>query len=366
MANPDQVALLSSDVMAWRTWRKQNPHIIPELREAKLGGLDLSEALLSHAVLLNADLSRANLSGAWLVEANLRGADLSGANLTGASLARAILSESTDMTLDRTTGSVVSSVRRPARLADANLSGAYLGGADLKCTDLSGANLSGADLSGATLVGTTLAGADLTGCRIYGMSAWDVNIEGATQNNLIVTPPNEPEITVDNLEVAQFIYLLLRNTKIRDVIDSITSKVVLILGRFTAERKAVLDSMRAELRRRNYLPVLFDFEKPASKDLTGTVSTLANMARFIIADLTDPSSIPHELAMVVPGTVVPVQPIIVDGQVEFSMFIDLKRRYGWVLEPYRYASQESLIANLGERVIRPAETKAHELRSVVP
>jgi hypothetical protein len=33
------------------------------------------------------------------------------------------------------------------------------------------------------------------------------------------------------------------------------------------------------------------------------------MARFIIADLTDPSSIPHELAMLVPGTVVPVQPV---------------------------------------------------------
>ncbi|HYW37536.1 MAG TPA: hypothetical protein VE957_05445 [Terriglobales bacterium] len=58
------------------------------------------------------------------------------------------------------------------------------------------------------------------------------------------------------------------------------------------------------------MPVLFDFEKRASKDLTGTITTLANMAGFIVADLTDPSSVPHELAMVVPGTVVPVQTII--------------------------------------------------------
>jgi hypothetical protein len=106
-------------------------------------------------------------------------------------------------------------------------------------------------------------------------------------------------ITVDNLEVAQFIYLLLHNEKIREVIDTITSKVVLILGRFTPERKAVLDAMREELRRRNYLPILFDFEKPARRDLTETVSTLAHMARFIIADITEAKSIPQELQRIV-------------------------------------------------------------------
>jgi hypothetical protein len=49
---------------------------------------------------------------------------------------------------------------------------------------------------------------------------------------------------------------MLNNQKVLDVIDTITSKVVLILGRFTAERKAVLDALREELRQRNYLPIL--------------------------------------------------------------------------------------------------------------
>jgi hypothetical protein len=49
------------------------------------------------------------------------------------------------------------------------------------------------------------------------------------------------------------------------VIDTITSKVVLILGRFTPERKSVLDAIRDQLRKRNYLPVLFDFEKPSNR-----------------------------------------------------------------------------------------------------
>jgi hypothetical protein len=74
------------------------------------------------------------------------------------------------------------------------------------------------------------------------------------------------------------------------VIETITSKVVLILGRFTSERKPILAAIRVELRKRDYLPILFDFQKPDSKDLTGTVTTLAGTARFIIADLTDPSS----------------------------------------------------------------------------
>src|SRR5262249_29303463 len=172
---------------------------------------------------------------------NLRGADLSGADLDGANLPMANL--------------------RVANLRGANLSGALLAEADLGRADLSAANLraanlrradlSSADLQLATLVSTDLTGADLTGCRIHGVSAWRLKLSTKTkQRNLVITGRGEPEITVDNIEVAQFIYLLLRNEKIRDVIDTITSKAVLILGRFTDERKAVLDALRGELGKR--------------------------------------------------------------------------------------------------------------------
>ena len=76
---------------------------------------------------------------------------------------------------------------------------------------------------------------------------------------------------------------------------------MLILGRFTPERKAVLDALRDGLRKHDYLPILFDFHVPATRDITETVSLLARMARFIIADLTDPSSIPKELEAIVSG-----------------------------------------------------------------
>src|SRR5262249_53578688 len=160
-------------------------------------------------------------------------------------------------------------------------------------------------------------------------------LEGVKQHNLIVTPFDEPEITVDNIEVAQFIYLMLNNRKVRDVIDTITSKAVLILGRFTAERKTVLDALREELRKRDYLPILFDFNVPATRDITETVSLLARMARFIVADLTDPSSIPKELEAIVPGLAVPVQPLLEGASRPYSMFRDYWK-YDWVLPVYRY------------------------------
>jgi len=39
-------------------------------------------------------------------------------------------------------------------------------------------------------------------------------------------------------------------------------------------------AIREELRRRDYIPILFDFDKPHSRDLTETISTLAHLSRF--------------------------------------------------------------------------------------
>ena len=263
-------------------------------------------------------------------------------------------------------GSRAASSSSGANLREADLSRAGLLGATLSGANLGGANLSGANLIGTSLVNADITNADLTGCRIYGVSAWGLKLNDETnQRNLIITKTDESEITVDDIEVAQFVYLLLNNAKIRNVIDTITSKAVLILGRFTDDRKAVLDALRDELRKRDYLPILFDFDKPANKHLTGTVTTLANMVRFIIADGTDPKSIPHELATIVPTTMVPVKPILLASEREYAMFRDLQHRHRWVLPTHRYKSQEQLIADLDLRVIRPAEEKAEQLRKTV-
>jgi hypothetical protein len=248
-----------------------------------------------------------------------------------------------------------------ANLTEAHLNGANLQGADLSRANLTGTHLTGASLQRATLVVTNLTGADLTACRIFGVSAWALKLDSRTkQQSLVITSVGEPEITIGNIEVAQFIYLLLNNQKVRDVIDTITSKAVLILGRFTHERKAVLDELREELRKHDYLPILFDFEVPATWDITETVSLLARMARFIIADLTDPSSIPKELEAIVPNLAVPVQPLLEGASRPYAMFKDYWK-YEWVLPVYRYEGLEPLLATLAEKVIAPAEGKVKAL-----
>jgi uncharacterized protein YjbI with pentapeptide repeats len=350
MANRHHLDILAEGVGIWNRWREENPQIVPDLSDVEIFETSLSEADF-HAANLKGlafgkvDLYEADLSGADLTEAVLYdwepaehgGSDLFGADLREANLTRADLTETTLASTDLRGARLTGAKLRNADLSWAELVGAKLNDADLTEANLTGANLTDVDLTGALLerarlVGTNLSGANISGCHVHGISAWNLNLEGATQSNLVITHSNEPAIQVDSIEVAQFIYLLLNNAKIRHFIDTITSKVVLILGRFTQERKAVLEAMREELRRRDYLPVLFDFEKPRSRTAVETVSTLAGMARFIIADITDAKSVLQELQEVVPrNPSVPVQSLLLASQEEPGMFAFF-RCYPWFLD----------------------------------
>jgi uncharacterized protein YjbI with pentapeptide repeats len=354
---------------AWRnTWRVDHADLRPDLPEADLRGADLRHASL-HGVdlravdLREADLSEANLSGADLSEADLRAVDLSGADLWWADLSGANLRGA----------SLHGAQLREAQLREANLSEADLRRAQLQWADLSRADLSRADLSGAnlhranlsrvTLVETNLCAATLSDCAVYGLCAWNVQLEGAAQANLAINAPGEPTITVDNLEVAQVLYLLLHTTTLRDVIEPLTSTVVLILGHFTPQRQTVLDALRAGLRLHHYLPVLFELGGSERPDWSETVTLLASMARFIIADLTDLASSARDVQAIAPAVAVPVQPLISEDAEPLAMVGD-HRRCPWLLPIYHYSSLEDLLATLDEQVIAPAEAKAREVRQL--
>lgn len=333
MVDKKHIRILKKGVPYWNKWREENPDIIPDL-----SGANLIALLLMKGNFINADLSRANLS-----MANLCGAKLNNANLREACFHDASLEH--------------------ANLSSADLSFAILVRAYLLKTNFYGANLTGARMAGAHLIETNLTNTVLDRCWVYGISVWDTDLTGAKQQDIIITPDDsESTITVDNLEIAQFIYLILFNKKIRGIIDEITSKVVLILGRFTPKRKKILDALREELRSHNLVPIIFDFKEPNNRDLIETAMTLAYLARFVIVDLTEANTVIQEL----PGIVekiqsVPVQPIqSKNARKTWAGYQNIKRRKT-VLEVYRYADEIDLQKNLKQKIIIPAESLRKQL-----
>lgn len=393
MADSEHLERLAEGVAAWNRWKEATKlEVRPDLSGADLSKRDLEGIYLGRSNLSGANLEQANLGNAWMSEVDFSGANLNNAHLVNAYLRVADLSHANLNRVDARDAVFLRANLSHADLSkanfgEANLTGANLNGARLDRTQLNRANLSRASLQKAQLtdvyldeanlnqsdftnahlvnvrlekasmIETNLEEATLTNCRIYGINAWNLKLDGITQSNLIITHEDEATITVDNVEVAQFIYLLLNNRKIRDVINTVTSKAVLILGRFTPERKRVLDALREALRERNYLPIIFDFDKPDTQNLTETIDTLAHMARFVIADITEAKSIPQELMRIVPSRPsLPVQPLILSSEYEYAMFGHF-REFPWVLKPYRYESLDVLLDSLEKKVISPAEAE---------
>jgi hypothetical protein len=150
------------------------------------------------------------------------------------------------------------------------------------------------------------------------------------------------------------------------VIDTLTANIVLILGGFSAEREKLLDALQRELRSLHYLPILFDFGSPRRRNTTETLSTLAHLARFVIADLTEAKDV-LKLRAVVPEVAVPVQPLLEASDSEmneqYTVLGDIAR-YPWVLPTVRYKTPDQLLASLKEKLIQPAEEKVKELEGI--
>ena len=366
MANAEHLKKLTEGIRPWNQWRIQL-EVTPDLEGADLNRANLANANFFRTNLSGANLQNASLEGANLEQAYLIGANLYGANLRGAKLEKAYLDFANLFMANLSEAKLPLAYLYESDLAGANLLGASLWGANLIRCNLYGAHLQGADLRGAQLIETKLQQADLTGARVYGLSAWNVQQDESTkQTGLIITSENEPVITVDDLEVAQFVYLLIRNKNIRNVIDTVAKKAILILGRFTNERKEVLEAIASKLRDLDLVPIIFDFEKSDQLDIIETVKTLAAISKFIIADVTGARVIQDELRSIVPDFSVPVVPLFQPSKEEPEPYASLRtlKIFPWFLKIVEYTSKEQLVQILLEEVIKPAEDMQLELRKI--
>jgi len=308
----------------------------------------------------------ANLEGAWLAYAKLLYASMRGTNARQATFIKADLRYSQLDDTDFSGTEMDKADLGGTSLRRAKFDGAMLEEIELRSANLEDASFVGADMSSASLVEVNVSGTDFSGARIYGVSAWELNGEPKSQKDLRISRRGECHITTDELEVAQFLYLMYNNKKIRNVLNTIQTKSVLILGRFSPpERKEVLDEMREWLRTKNLLPIVFDFDRPDDRDYTETVQTLAGMSLFVIVDVTSPKSTPLELEATAKQFKIPFLPII-DTTVDtypFAMLQDLQNAFHWVLPTVGYRGKEHLMANI-DKLVKLAMNKHAELRGI--
>lgn len=323
------------------------------LSNANLTGADFSGTNLATVNFIGADLSDANFDNVNLTGANLKGVKSSGASFINANLSEANLGGA-DLSKAVLTGANLSR----ANLEDAKLVYANLTRANLEDTNLTHADLTNSQLNYAILVGTNFEDAKLIDCSVYGISAWNVQLKDATQLNLVITAEGEPTIQVDSLEIAQFIYLLLEHKKLRDVLDAVMKRGVLLLGRFRDGGLELLQAIASTLRDMKYLPIIFDFDRPTNRNLTETIMTLVGLSRFVIADLSGPS-VANELRSTIPHFKVPFVPIIEDSYHIYSMFVDFQEN-DWVMPLIRYTDKNHLIELLPSKIVESAESLCRE------
>lgn len=150
MANPEHVALLKQGIQTWNKWRRDNPYVTPDLRQAdfrsvKLGvysvatftmGLRLRKAPLITDIGLADAACRGSfgvdLSWADMTAADLRMADLSGAHFRAASLRFANFSEARLHTADLTLANLAGTNFHKADLAEGTFAGTVFGYTNLR------------------------------------------------------------------------------------------------------------------------------------------------------------------------------------------------------------------------------------------
>ncbi|MDJ0596546.1 MAG: pentapeptide repeat-containing protein [Pleurocapsa sp. MO_226.B13] len=218
MANEEHLAVLRQGVSAWNQWRKKNPEIRIDLREADLRGVSLRLADLREADLRGVSLRLADLREADLNGANLRWTDCSDADLSGANLKEAQITQET--VIDEkwrlvweiiNQGAANRNLRRAdlsrAYLSRADFSQANLTGANLTEADLFSANLEGADFRGANLFSANLEGADFRGANLGRTQALGTNFNGATFTGACLENWNiNSETNLDNV-ICDYVYL---------------------------------------------------------------------------------------------------------------------------------------------------------------
>jgi len=224
------------------------------------------------------------------------------------------------------------------------------------------------NLNRVNLTNTNFMVKEVSETVIYGISAWDIQIsQESKQSKLVIEKTYDlysdiiaqgrVPLMVDNIELAQFIYYLSNHQKFRDTINILNRKGVLLLGKFKDGGLDRLYKLKDWFADRNYLPMIFDFDRPSGMDYTETIITLSGLSKLVVADLSG-DSVPHELHAILDNFSKPV--IAYYDKSPYSMLKDLKRKNRYFHDIKFDGTDADLLNKLPDK-IKSAEKDFNEI-----
>src|SRR5215471_18240933 len=254
--------------------------------------------------------------------------DFSGMNLSGASIYKAFAEG-----LNLRKAVFENTFFEEGDFSRADFSGATFRNTRFNKTILTDAKFDGAtfvncNLNRVNLVNASFRVKEITETVVYGIAAWDLKTSDETKQSKLVIErtydfysdiiqQGKVPMMVDDIELAQLVYYL-SNQKMRDALNILNDRGVLLLGQFKDGGLERLNSMRERLQRKSYMAMIFDFARPDNLSLTETVVTMAGLSKFIVADLSG-SSVPAELQSILSQI---KKPILAVGDA-YSLFPDV-------------------------------------------
>jgi len=242
MANEKHLYQLNLGKENWISWRKANPHIIPDLTLVKRTNLQIlsqskedfegkglgwaysiwntiinlvitpslsKQGYIRVENLIGFDFRNTNLTSASLHGENLTKANLTGAILHGINLHNAVLQE---VILDK-------AKINNAYLSNANFNNASIKFADFTLTVLNGSSFRNAQLSGTNFTGADIIRADFTRAVLEGCNFSEAHLSYANLTNVNLTNANLYKTDLRNTNLRNA-YLLNANLSIAQVLDT--------------------------------------------------------------------------------------------------------------------------------------------------
>jgi uncharacterized protein YjbI with pentapeptide repeats len=250
MTEEDPSHILMQGSKLWNAWRERNPGSVnfakPHWYDCPaMGGQQVKGT------------NRLNFSGMNLSGVFIGGAFAEGLTLRGSVFENAHFEE--------------------GDFSRANFGGATFRNTKFNKTILTGANFDGAsfvncNLNRVNLVGASFRVKEITETVVYGIAAWDLQTsDEMKQSKLVIERTYElysdliqqgkVPMMVDDIELAQFVYFLSKHAKMRDTLNILNDRGVLLLGRFKDGGLDRLYSMREWFQHNGYMAMIFDFAR---------------------------------------------------------------------------------------------------------